>query len=78
MTTAHAENDWKIRIHGGEEHEVPHVHIIFRDGSRVSVSLESFAVLAGGVKPSRRIVPAMAWILEHQGELIAEYRRLNP
>jgi hypothetical protein len=42
-----AENDWKIRINGGQEHPVPHAHIIFRDGYRVSVALESLEVLAG-------------------------------
>lgn len=78
MTTAHGENDWKVRINGGEGHTTPHVHVIFRDGSRVSVALDSFVILAGGVRPARRLMPALTWILEHQAELIAEYRRLNP
>jgi hypothetical protein len=78
MTTAHGENDWKIRINCGEEHPVPHVHVIFRDGSRVSVALDSLAILAGGVRPAVRLKPALAWILSHRDELVAEYRRLNP
>ena len=77
MTTAHGENDWKIRINGGEEHPVPHVHIIFRDGSRVSVALDSLKILAGVVRPQKRITPAVAWILLHRNELCEEYRRLN-
>ena len=40
MTTMYGESDWKIRINGGEEHPVPHAHILFRDGSRVSVALD--------------------------------------
>ena len=77
MTTAHGEGDWKIRINGGEEHPVPHAHILFRDGSRVSVALESLKILAGMVWPQKRITPAVAWILAHRHELLAEYRRLN-
>ena len=77
MTTAHGENDWKIRINGGEEHQVPHAHVLFRDGSRVSVALESLEILAGMVWPQKRITPAIAWMLTHRDELLAEYRRLN-
>jgi len=46
MTTAHGESDWKIRINGGEDHPIPHAHILFRDGSRVSVALDSLEILA--------------------------------
>ena len=77
MTTAHGENDWKIRINGGEEHPVPHAHILFRDGSRVSVALNTLEILAGTVRPGKRIVPAVTWIVAHREELLAEYWRLN-
>lgn len=62
---------------GNEHHPVAHAHILFRDGSRVSVSLDTFEVLSGAVRPTKRIVPAVAWILSHREELIAEYWRLN-
>jgi len=77
MTTAHGESDWRIRINGGEEHSIPHAHILFRDGFRVSVALDSLKILAGIVRPQKRIEPAVAWIVAHRDELIAEYRRLN-
>ena len=77
MTTSHGENDWKIRINGGEEHSVPHAHILFRDGSRVSVALDSLEILVGEISPKKRIAPAVTWISEHREELLAEYRRLN-
>lgn len=77
MTTAHGENDWKIRINGGEEHPIPHAHILFRDGSRVSVALDTLAILAGAVRPRNRVAPAVKWIAAHREELLAEYRRLN-
>jgi hypothetical protein len=78
MTTAHGENDWKIRVNAGEEHPVAHVHVIFRDGSRVSIAIDTLAILAGGVRPQKRIVPAISWILAHRDELATEYWRLNP
>ena len=77
MTTVHGEGDWKIRINGGEEHPVPHAHILFRDGSRVSIALDSLEILAGSARPIKRIAPAVAWMLAHRKELVAEYRRLN-
>ncbi len=77
MTTAHGEYDWKIRINGGEDHPVPHAHVLFRDGYRVSVSLETLEILAGAVRPQKRITPAVVWILAHREELVSEYWRLN-
>lgn len=77
MTTMHGTDDWKIRINGGEEHPVPHAHILFRDGHRVSVAIETLEVLAGFVRPNKRMIPACSWILAHRSELLAEYRRLN-
>jgi len=77
MTTLHGADDWKIRVNGGEAHPVPHVHVLFRDGSRVSVALDSLEILAGAVRPKKRITPAVAWITAQYQELLAEYRRLN-
>ena len=53
MTNYEIVGDWRIRING-MEHGVPHVHVIFRDGSRVSVAIETgevLAVRAGFEKP---------------------------
>jgi hypothetical protein len=77
MTTFPGEGDWKIRINGGEEHSVPHAHVLFRDGSRVSVDLNSLKILAGSVRPRSRVLPAIGWIAAHRDELVAEYWRLN-
>jgi len=78
MSTVQKENDWAIRVNGDEPHVLPHVHVGFRDGSRVSVGIETGAVLVGGVRPPARLAPALAWIAAHQDELFTEYRRLNP
>lgn len=45
MTTSHGENDWKVRINGGESHPVDHAHVLYRDGYRVSISLDTMEIL---------------------------------
>lgn len=77
MTKVHARDDWRIRINGGESHPLPHAHVEFRDGSRVSVAIGSLEVLTGAVRPLKRLDAPVAWIAKHQDELIAEYWRLN-
>ncbi|WP_323029405.1 DUF4160 domain-containing protein [Castellaniella defragrans] len=77
MTTYPPHDDWRIRINGNE-HGVPHVHVEFRDGSRASVSIETRRVLAGGVTPAKRLIPALEDIQENATKYMTEYRRLNP
>lgn len=77
MTTYPSTNDWRIRING-MEHGVPHVHVEFRDGSRVAVDIATGAVLAGSVTPSKRLAPALANIALNAEKYLAEYERLNP
>jgi hypothetical protein len=77
MTKMHSEDDWRIRINGGEPHPLAHAHVEYRDGSRVSVAIESLAVLTGVVRPVRRLNDPLAWVAAHKEELIAEYWRLN-
>jgi len=78
MPTMRKENDWAIRINGDEPHPLPHVHVGFRDGSRVSVCIETGRVLVGSVRPPARLTQAQEWIAAHRDELFDEYRRLNP
>ena len=54
------------------------MHVEFRDGHRVSVSIVSRRVLAGGVAPARRLLPALVDIKINEAQYLAEYRRLNP
>jgi hypothetical protein len=77
MTTYPPINDWRIKING-MEHGVPHVHVEFRDGSRVSVAIEAREILAGSVTPAKRLGPALADIVQNAEKYLAEYRRLNP
>ncbi|OCX70734.1 MULTISPECIES: hypothetical protein [Acidithiobacillus] len=43
MTNYSVGDDWRIRINGREQHPLPHVHVQFRDGSRVSLAIETGA-----------------------------------
>ena len=77
VTTYEPVNDWRIRINGNE-HGVPHVHVEFRDGSRVSVAITTREVLAGRAYPTKRLTPALNDILSNEAKYLNEYRRLNP
>lgn len=73
----HSHDDWRIRINGGETHSLAHVSVEFRDGMRVSVAIESLAVLSGGVRPVKRLNAPLVWVAAHKEEWVAEYWRLN-
>ncbi|MBU2854326.1 DUF4160 domain-containing protein [Acidithiobacillus ferriphilus] len=78
MTTYPLVDDWRVRINGREPHPLPHVHVQFRDGSRVSLAIETGELLPGFGTPRKRLVPVRAWIVARRETLLAEYRRLNP
>ena len=77
MTNYKGSGDWGIRINGGE-HGLPHVHVVFKDGSRVSVAIQTRKILAGGVTPVGRLTAALADIAKNEQLYLDEYRRLNP
>jgi len=69
--------DWRIRINGNE-HGVPDVHVLFKDGSRVSVAIKTRTVLTGNVTLAKRLMPALADVEANAQKYLDEYRRLNP
>lgn len=77
MTNYETISDWRIRINGNE-HGIPHVHVLFKDGSRVSVAIKTRATLSGNVTPAKRLAPALADIEANERKYLDEYRRLNP
>lgn len=77
MTIVVRFEDWRIRVNGNE-YGIPHVHVEFRDGYRCSVAIDSRQILAGEVRPERRLHAALEWISNHAATLHQEYRRLNP
>ncbi|MBF0219882.1 MAG: DUF4160 domain-containing protein [Gammaproteobacteria bacterium] len=77
MTSYPPINDWRIKING-MEHGIPHVHVEFRDGSRISVTIETCEILIGSVTPAKRLNPALSDIAQNSDKYLIEYRRLNP
>jgi len=80
MTMYPPVDDWRVRLNGREPHPLPHVHVHvqFRDGSRVSLTIETGQLLSGFVTPRKRLGPVRAWIAARRETLLAEYQRLNP
>jgi len=78
MTNYSVGDDWRVRINGREQHPLLHVHMQFRDGFRVSLAIETGALLIGYVSPRKRLEPVRTWIEAHREGLLMEYRRLNP
>jgi hypothetical protein len=79
MTNYDAIGDWRIRINGNE-HGMPHVHVhvLFKDGSRVSIAIDTREILAGSVSPTKRLADVFTDIAANKAKYLAEYRRLNP
>lgn len=53
------------------EHGVPHFHLEFSDGSRCAIAIETETILAGEVRPERKLAEALAWA-RHNRELLLE------
>ena len=77
MTNYETIGDWRIPINGNE-HGIPRVHVLFKDGCRVAMAIETRAVLSGNVTPVKRLTPAFANIEANERKYLDEYRRLNP
>ena len=75
MTTPHRTPNWLIKVYGSE-HGIPHYRLHSPD-ERAVVAIEDGAVLAGSV-PARTLTEARAWAADHTGDLLAEWRKLNP
>ena len=44
-----------------DEHPPAHFHVEFSDGTRCSVAIESLEILAGVVRPLRRLDESLTW-----------------
>lgn len=75
MTTMHRTRNWLIRAYGCE-HGIPHFHLHCPDG-RAVIAVADGTLLSGSV-PRKTLAEAKAWSAEHTGELLAEWRKLNP
>jgi hypothetical protein len=48
------------------DHLPPHFHVIFRDGQRCSIAIDSLAIIAGSAPPGRRLKVALAWAKDNR------------
>ena len=80
MTNYSVGDDWRVRVNGREQHPLPHVHVQFRDGSRVSLIIElgQARFWSAMSRPGNDWDPGRTWIEAHREVLLMEYRRLNP
>lgn len=75
MTTLHRDRNWKTQVFG-REHGVPHFHV-WTPNTAAVIAIETLTVLSGAVD-AKTLEEARAWADTHRGELLAEWRRLNP
>ena len=59
------------------EHGIPHFHIEFIDGGRVSVAIDSFEVISGAVRPLAKLREPMAWARDNQGLLRSKWQEIT-
>lgn len=76
MVTVHRRPTWKIAIYAELNHALPHFHIECRE-HRNSVAIETLSEIAGSV-PKSVLNEALAWARDHQAELLATWKELNP
>lgn len=59
------------------EHGIPHFHLEFTDGDRCSVAIETEVVLAGEVRPARRMAEALAWARDNRELLLQKWKEIT-
>jgi uncharacterized protein DUF4160 len=59
------------------DHFPPHFHVIFRDGQRCSVTIDTFEIIAGSVKPTKRLNEALVWAKENRELLRSKWEEIH-
>ena len=75
MAKIHAESNWSIKVLQWE-HPPVHVHVDHPDGMAV-VFLDGSTMNARRRVPTAVIKAAVAWIVDHEAEIRAEWLRLD-
>jgi len=73
MGKVHTGDGWLIRVQGNE-HPPVHVHVLHPDGKAV-IDLDG-SITNDGV-PAKVIKQALAWVLDHEEVISAEWSRMN-
>ena len=59
------------------EHGVPHFHLEFTDGDRCAIAIETEVILAGDVRPERKIAEALTWARENRELLLKKWKEIT-
>jgi len=59
------------------EHGVPHFHLEFTDGDRCAVAIETGVILAGEVRPERKLTEPLTWAREHRELLLQKWKEIT-
>ncbi len=76
MRTLYRQSNWRIVV-GNREHEIPHFHVIFNDGSPCAIAITTLTVLAGRMLP-KRVEAAIEWASAHKDLLMNTWEEMNP
>lgn len=74
MVTVHRKDGFKIEVRGGE-HNPPHFHVTSADAD-LMIDLRTFKILRGE-GPRKVAEAAIAWVKDHQDELLKKWSELN-
>ena len=73
MGKVHTGDGWIVRVQGNE-HPPVHVHVLHPDGKAV-IDVDG-SVTNDGV-PAKVIKQVLAWVLDHEEAIAAEWTRMN-
>jgi len=76
MPTIKLFDDCAIQINP-RDHLPPHFHVVFRDGQRCSIAIDSLTIIAGTVTPGKRLYEALAWARENRKLLLTRWEEIH-
>jgi hypothetical protein len=59
------------------EHGIPHFHLNFSDGDRCTIAIESEEILAGEVRPGRKLEEPLAWARDNRELLLQKWKEIT-
>jgi hypothetical protein len=59
------------------EHGIPHFHLEFIDGDRCAIAIETLEILAGSVRPERKMAEALKWAAENRALLLEKWKEIT-
>lgn len=59
------------------EHGIPHFHLEFIDGDRCSIAIETLEILAGSVRPEKKMAEGLKWAAENRALLLEKWKEIT-